>query len=216
MQEYGTVIGQEVGHLSGLVERILLFAATRDGRQTWVLEPLNPAEIVDALLAGTGGLIRAAQFTVEREVAADLPAIAGDRMAVLQCLENLVTNALKYGKQARWMSVRAARAPGGDGQDGVEISVIDRGIGIEPEDVGRIFEPFYRSRAAQLTQIHGTGLGLAVAKQIAEALGGALTVHSVPGQGSTFTLRLPRYEAAAPHLTSASAQLDRGPQTQMI
>jgi signal transduction histidine kinase len=200
MQEYGTVIGQETGRLSGLVERILRFAATRDGRQTYVLEPLIPGEIVDSVLAGTAGLIRAAQFTVERDVAPDLPAVVGDRLAVSQCLENLVTNALKYGKDARWIRLRAERARSADGgPDGVAISVSDRGIGIDSQDLGRIFEPFYRSRSVQIAQIHGTGLGLAVARQIAEALGGTLTVRSVPGEGSTFTLHLRQYDPLAPH-----------------
>ena len=118
-------------------------------------------------------------------------------MAVSQCLENLVTNALKYGKAARWIRLEATRAPRADGgPDDVNISVSDRGIGIEPADLTRIFEPFYRSRAAQVAQIHGTGLGLAVAKEIAEALGGALTVRSVRGEGSTFTLRLRPYMAS--------------------
>ena len=195
LREYGTVIGHEVGQLSGLVERILRFAATRDGRQAYVLEPLSPSEIVDTVLAGTSGLIRAAQFTVERDVAPHLPAVIGDRMAVSQCLENLVTNALKYGKEARWIRVRAALAPAANGgDDAVQISVSDRGIGVDPGDLTRIFEPFYRSPSVQVAQIHGTGLGLAVAKQIAEALGGSVTVHSAPGKGSTFTLQLWRYE----------------------
>lgn len=198
VREYGTVIGHEVGQLTGLVERILRFAAARDGRQAYVLEPLNPAEVVDTVLTVTGGLIRAAQFTVERDVAPDLPAVVGDRVAVSQCLENLVTNALKYGKDARWIRMSADLAPAADGaSSAVRISVSDRGMGIEPDDQARIFEPFYRSPSVQVAQIHGTGLGLAVAKQIAEALGGSLTVQSVPGAGSTFTLQLLSYEAVS-------------------
>jgi signal transduction histidine kinase len=112
-------------------------------------------------------------------------------MAVSQCLENLVTNALKYGQNARWLRLSATLAPEGAGDaNGVCISVTDRGMGIDPHDLPHIFEPFYRSRAVQVAQIHGTGLGLAVAKQIAEALGGSLTVVSRPGEGSTFTLHL--------------------------
>ena len=198
VQEYGTVIGYEVGQLTGLVERILRFAAARDGRQSYVLEPLSPAEIVDNVLTVTGGLIRAAQFTVERDVAPNLPAVVADRVAVSQCLENLVTNALKYGKDARWIRVSAFLAPDADHEPGaVCISVSDRGMGIDPGDQARIFEPFYRSPSVQMAQIHGTGLGLAVAKQIAEALRGSLNVESAPGKGSTFTLRLPRYEAGS-------------------
>lgn len=198
VREYGTVIGHEVGQLSGLVERILRFAAARDGRQAYVLEPLNPADVVDTVLTVTGGLIRAAQFTVERDVAPDLPAVVGDRVAVSQCLENLVTNALKYGKDARWIRLSAGLAPVAEGGPrAVRISVSDRGMGIAPDDQAHIFEPFYRSPSVQVAQIHGTGLGLAVAKQIAEAMGGSLTVQSVPGVGSTFTLQLLSYEAVS-------------------
>jgi signal transduction histidine kinase len=192
LQEYGAVIGHEVGQLSGLVERILTFASGRKNRQEYALEPLSPAEIVDAVLTGTNRLIRAAQFTVVREVAEGLPQVVGDRMAVSQCLENLVTNALKYGKDGRWMRLRADLAPSSNGRPGeVRISVSDRGIGIESQELPHIFEPFYRSRSVQAAQIHGTGLGLAVAKSIAEALGGSLTVTSRVGEGSTFTLHLP-------------------------
>jgi signal transduction histidine kinase len=193
LQEYGSVIGHEVAQLSGLVERILTFASARNSRKEYVLEPLSPVEIVDAVLTGTSRLIRAAQFTVVREVQEGLPPVVGDRMAVSQCLENLVTNALKYGRDTRWMRLGAVLAPGENGSgDQVRISVSDRGIGIDAHDLPHIFEPFYRSRAVQEAQIHGTGLGLAVAKSIAEALGGSLTVTSVIGEGSTFTLHLPR------------------------
>ena len=203
LREYGTVIGHEVGQLSGLVERILLFASTRDGRQKYVLEPLSPAAIVDSVLTGTGGLIRAAQFTVDCEVEPNLPAVIADRLAVSQCLENLVTNALKYGQEKRWIRLRAALARGSAGEPGaVEFSVTDGGMGIDADDLPHIFDPFYRSRSAQMAQIHGTGLGLAVAKQIAEALGGTLSVTSVSGQGSTFTLRLRRFDPAASELSA--------------
>ncbi len=152
LKEYGTVIGHEVGQLSGLVERILLFASTRDGRQKYVLEPLSPADIVDGVLTGTGGLIRAAQFTVERDVAAE-PAAgrSATAIAVSQCLENLVTNALKYGQEKRWIRLRAALVPDAGGEaDAVEISVSDGGMGIDADDLPHIFDPFYRSRSAQI------------------------------------------------------------------
>jgi signal transduction histidine kinase len=190
LQEYGTVIGNEVGQLSGLVERVLLFAATRDGQQRYVMQALRPSEIIDAVLASTEGLIRAAQFTVERDVQADLPAVTGDLMAVSQCVENLITNALKYAKDQRWIGIRARATDAGKGDRDVHISISDRGIGIDPDDLPHIFEPFYRSPSVRVAQIHGTGLGLALAKQVAESMGGALTVTSVPGHGSTFTLSL--------------------------
>jgi signal transduction histidine kinase len=198
LQEYGGIIAHQVGQLSGLVERVLLFAATRNGQQRYVIEPLAPARIVDTVLASTEGLIRAAHFTVERDIPAVLPSVAGDLMAVSQCVENLVTNALKYGKEQRWIGIRAFVAESDAGRPEVRISVSDRGMGIDPIDLPHIFEPFYRSASVRVAQIHGTGLGLALAAQIAHAMGGTLTVSSAPGQGSSFTLALQVFTASVP------------------
>jgi signal transduction histidine kinase len=199
VQEYGSVIGEQASRLSGLVERVLLFAATRDGQQRYVVESLPPAEVIDAALASAEGLIRAAQFTIERDVPADLPPIVGERMAVSQCVENLITNALKYSRDEHWIGIRARVVEEPRGERIVQISVSDRGIGIAAEDLFHIFDPFYRSPSVRRSQIHGTGLGLALAKQVAESMGGTLTVDSEPGRGSTFTLSLRCASASAAH-----------------
>ncbi|MGE3510686.1 MAG: sensor histidine kinase [Vicinamibacterales bacterium] len=197
LREYGEVIGHEVTQLSGLVERILRFAAIREGRQTYVLEPIAPAELIDAVLDSTAGLAQAATFTVERDVAPDLPHLNGDRVALGQCLENLVTNALKYGRDGRWLRVSAGAVPATDGGGAaVRITVTDRGPGLPPDEVARIFEPFYRTRDAHAAQIHGTGLGLALARQIAEDMGGSLVVESTVGRGASFVLTLPAVAAS--------------------
>jgi signal transduction histidine kinase len=73
----------------------------------------------------------------------------------------------------------------------VHIAVSDRGRGIDPDDLSRVFEPFYRGRHAVDQQIQGYGLGLSLVQRIAEAQGGRITVSSEPGQGSTFPLQLP-------------------------
>jgi signal transduction histidine kinase len=190
LQEYGAVIGEQANRLSGLVERVLLFAATRDGQQRPVMQSLLPSEIIDAALASTEGLVRAAQFTIERDVPTDLPPVIGERMAVSQCIENLITNALKYSRDERWIGIRAQRVNDGKGESHVHIEVTDRGIGIAREDLPHVFEPFYRSPSVRRSQIHGTGLGLALARQVAESMGGSLSVASRPGHGSTFTLSL--------------------------
>jgi signal transduction histidine kinase len=169
---------------------VLLFAATRDGQRRYVRQSLFPSEIVDTVLASTEGLIRAAQFTIERDVPAGLPPIVGDRMAVSQCIENLITNAIKYSRDERWIGIRARFVQSGNEERQVQISVSDRGIGIASEDLPHIFEPFYRSPSVRRSQIHGTGLGLALAKQVAESMGGTLTAVSERGRGSTFTLSL--------------------------
>ena len=78
------------------------------------------------------------------------------------------------------------------------MAVADRGLGIDPADRSRIFEPFYRSPAVVAAQIHGTGLGLALARSMAMLMGGRITVDSEPGRGSTFTLHLPVAPAPEP------------------
>ena len=191
LTQYGSVIGNHVRQLSALVEQILLFAATNHGQQRLTLRPLEVSRIVDATLSSTEGLIRAAQFTVERDVARDLPPVTGDLLALSQLLQNLITNALKYGREQRWLGVRATLVDQGLTGKEVQISISDRGMGISDTDLSRIFEPFYRSPSVTAAQIHGTGLGLALARRMAEAMKGQLTVTSEPGRGSTFTLHLP-------------------------
>jgi len=192
LTQYGSVIRNQARQLSGLVEQILLFAAAGQGRQRYDVRTLQVAEIIEAALASTREIIQAAQFTVERDIAANLPAVRGDLSALSQCLQNLITNAVKYGGDQPWLDIRASVAEGGgpSGQE-VRISVSDRGIGISAADMPHIFEPFYRSPSVAAAQVHGTGLGLPLAMSIARAMKGRISVTSQPGRGSTFTLHLP-------------------------
>lgn len=191
LSQYGTEIKNQAKHLMQLVEEILLFAATRDKRHHYNLRPLRVADVIEAALKDTAGLTESAGVTVEQEIAPNLPPVMGDLPALSHCLQNLITNAVKYGGDARWMRI-AAKASEQDGRlDYVQISVEDRGLGIGSSELRRIFEPFYRSRTVSAAQIHGTGLGLSLARDIAQAMGGSLTVTSEPGKGSCFTIYLP-------------------------
>jgi signal transduction histidine kinase len=190
LEQYGKAIEGQTRQLSRLVEEVLLFAATRDERHRYNVRPLEVPAIIDATLAATSDLIEAAQFTVERDVPASLPQVSGDLSALSQCLQNLITNALKYSGKQRWIGIRASVHDEGNDRE-IRISVSDRGMGIDPHDLPRVFEPFFRSSSVTDAQIHGTGLGLSLAKNIAEAMQGQLTVVSHPGRGTTFTLHLP-------------------------
>jgi signal transduction histidine kinase len=210
LEQYGSVIGAQARKLFEMVEQILLFAAIREGQQRYSLRPLEVPEILDAALSGTAGLIRTAGFHVEQEVEPNLPRIVGDLPALSQCVQNLVTNALKYGREQKWIGIQARLTEHGLTGKEVQISVSDRGIGIAPEELRHIFEPFYRSPSVTAAQIHGTGLGLPLAKSIVEAMKGQVTVKSAPGRGSTFTLHLPcvehsvrQVEAKAPEAVSS-------------
>jgi len=195
LAQYGSVIGNQARQLSGLVEQILLFAAAREGQQRYNSRLLNVSEIIEATLANAAGSLRAAQFTVEQDIEPGLPAVRGDLSALSQCLQNLMTNALKYSREEHWIGIRACLEEHGDRGREIQISVSDRGMGIASSDLPHIFEPFYRSPTVAAAQIHGTGLGLALARSIAEAMGGDLTVKSTLGQGSAFTLHLPCVKA---------------------
>jgi two-component system phosphate regulon sensor histidine kinase PhoR len=119
--------------------------------------------------------------------------VIGDGGAVARCLENLVSNAIKYGATGGWVRVSASSVNGRNRPE-VAITVEDHGMGVASSDLRRIFEPFYRGKAAQDSQIHGTGLGLSLARKLAHAMRGEILVESEPGKGSRFTLTLPAAE----------------------
>jgi signal transduction histidine kinase len=191
LAQYGLVIGGQARKLFEMVEQILLFAAIREGHQRYSLRPLKVEEIIDTALSNTTGLIQKARFKVEREIEPNLPQVVGDLSALSQCVQNLITNALKYGSEQRWIGIQTRLTERGLSGKEIQISISDRGIGIDSADLPHIFEPFYRSPLVAAAQIHGTGLGLPLAQSIAEAMKGHLTVKSAPGRGSTFTLHLP-------------------------
>jgi signal transduction histidine kinase len=172
------------------VEQVLLFAASQ-AQHRYGLAPVNIPAAIDAALEGTSAMVSAAGFTVERQVEASLPPVNADFNALVQSLQNLITNAVKYGGDSRWLRVSAGAVQEGGRASHVELSVEDRGIGIGKDEIKHIFEPFYRSPAVSEAGIHGTGLGLPLARTIVEAMGGRLTARSEPGKGSAFTIHLP-------------------------
>jgi two-component system sensor histidine kinase SenX3 len=196
LTKYGHAIKNQGQQLNQLVEQILLFAATRQNGDLYNFRPLQASEIVAAALLNTSGLIQSEQIIVEQHIEPNLPEVMGDLSAFSQCLQNLITNAVKYGGEQRWIGIRAILSEGGRGKE-IQISIEDRGLGIAPAELAHIFEPFYRSPAVTAAQIHGTGLGLPLAQSMAQAMGAKLTVISVPGQGSVFTLHVPVAHAGA-------------------
>jgi len=194
VKEYGVLIRNQGRRLAGMIEQILQFAAGQSRAASYELAPVSVPEAIGAVLASVSDLPEAAGFTVEREIDPGLPHVEADATALSRCLENLILNAFKYSTESRWVRIRAVRA---QGSPHVRISVEDRGVGIEAADLPHIFEPFYRGKAAQAALIHGAGLGLSLARDMAEGMGGRLEAESEPGRGSTFTLELRVAEAAA-------------------
>jgi signal transduction histidine kinase len=191
LRKYGAILQHQSRSMTRLVDEILLFASTEDQKNRYVLQPLQVSQIVDSIVSGTERIVHGAGFVLDRQIEPDLPPVIGDAAGISQCLENLIGNAVKYGGDRGRIALRAFSAPmeHGSGRE-VRISIADRGIGIDPSELPRIFDPFYRSPRVNAAQIHGTGLGLSLAKRIAEAMGGRLSVVSELSVGSTFTLHL--------------------------
>lgn len=200
--EHGAIITGQARQLIDLVKQILLFASTDRGSSHYSMRPLQVAEILQCVRKNVALIAEGAGFAIEEEVPEGLPLVLGDLSALSQCLQNLIVNAVKYSGKSRWIGISASAHKMTDDSIEVWIAVQDRGLGISRADLPLIFDEFYRSPRTVDAQIHGTGLGLAVAKRIAEAMGGRLSVTSEVGAGSTFTLHLP---AANNHLGTPTA-----------
>ncbi len=186
VQRYGALIADEAERLTGIVEQVLRFASSKAGHAIGEREPVAVHALIDEALAGAAAAIAESRCETEKRIDAELPPVLADPVALKHALQNLLTNAAKYGSEGGWIGVSA-----GGRDSAVEIRVADRGPGIPPDELGQIFDPFYRGRRAIEDQIHGTGLGLNLVKRIIEAHGGTVSVHSEPGKGAEFVLRIP-------------------------
>jgi signal transduction histidine kinase len=213
VRKYGETIQTEARRLAETVERVLQLAGIAAGRAAAAQTMVCPADLVSDSIRACKTEIDGAGFTVETDVPMDIPMVAGDVTALRSALQNLISNAVKYGGDARWIRI-AAKGSGTRDQGSaktITFSVEDHGLGIDAEDRKHIFEPFYRGREAVSQQIHGSGLGLNLVHRIAEAHGGRVSVSSEPGKGSVFSLTLPAVNevaqaSAVPATTEAVAR----------
>jgi signal transduction histidine kinase len=198
VERYGILIQQESGRLKDLVEQVLRFSGATAGRVIQNPEPLSIPRLIEETLESVKAVFQGAGCVLETHICPDLPLVMGDPMALKQALQNLLHNAAKYGAgDSRWVGVSASRT-GGEAQPAVEIRVADRGPGIPADEQPHLFEPFFRGRRALQDQIHGTGLGLNLAKKIVEAHGGSIQVKSAAMKGAEFIVRLPAAPAGEP------------------
>ena len=197
VKRYGTLVRNEGRRLADMVEQILGYAGIQKGRIP-TPQPVDVESIVDGALRASQQVLQAKSCQVDSEVAPGLPSVLGDAASLSHCIQNLLTNAAKYGGDAPQIRLRAEAVNGGSR---IRITVSDNGPGIEPADLRHIFEPFYRGRKAVDDQIHGTGLGLSLVKRIIEAHNGKVNVESTLGQGSRFTLEVPALSQEASHVS---------------
>jgi signal transduction histidine kinase len=190
---YGSVIYRQARQLMQLVEQVLLFASSRQSRLHLQVRPVELNSILERALenAGTHGC------KVERQIEPGLPLVLADPTALTQALQNIIANAVKYGAPDGCVGVHASRCASPSGEE-VSVSIEDHGIGISHEELPHIFDPFYRSPNVAGSNVHGTGLGLPLARSLVEAMGGSITVESEPGRGSSFTVHLRISDAQVP------------------
>lgn len=188
--QYGSMMIKQIRHLSHLVDQVLLFAPTSEKSTHTSVSAVDVAAILNDVVRDLAGMIEQHGVVMQTSVEENLPSVLADPMALYQSLQNLVTNAIKYGGQDRWVGIEAAVVKGKSHAGEVWITVRDHGLGIPQSELQHIFKPFYRSPMVAASNVHGTGLGLPITKSLIQAIGGKVTVASEVGKGSIFTLQL--------------------------
>jgi len=175
-------------HLLGLIDDILDLSKIEAGRMSVFLEDCDVPALLAEVAATTGSLTARNQNRFVLEVDPTVRTLATDQKKLRQMLYNLLSNASKFTQEGD-ITLRVARDPEDGGQ--VCFVVSDTGIGMTPEQLGRIFLEFTQAETSTSRNYGGTGLGLTLCQKFAQLLGGGIHVESQTGQGSTFTLRLP-------------------------
>ena len=179
-------IRASAGHLLGLIDEVLTYSRLEAGREQVSVHDVDVATVLEESVSLVRPMAAAKSLPLVIEPP-ELPlVIQTDLLKVRQILVNLLTNAVKFTD--RGTVTLGTRLAG----DAVVLFVKDSGIGIPASHLERVFEPFWQVEQSPSRRVGGTGLGLSVSRRLAALLGGELTVESVAGEGSTFSLRLPR------------------------
>src|SRR5258708_4178955 len=190
-------------HLQSLINDVLDVSQIEAGQMAVLKEEMNPKQVITEAANLARDLIESRGLGFSVVVSDDLPTVWLDRIRIRQVLLNLLSNAARFTDQGG--ITLSANAEG----EHLKIAVADTGIGIHESDLDRVFEEFHQLEASLSRRVGGSGLGLTLSKQFVELHGGRIRVESVPGQGSTFTIRLPLVQSPAlqhPQFSRESAQ----------
>jgi two-component system sensor histidine kinase SenX3 len=175
----------ESARLTELVNELIELSRLQDPGRPMDIEQIDVESVIDEAVDATRTSAQAKRIELERAPAVGVR-LQGDRVQLVTAMRNLLANAITYSPEDTRIGI------GVRVDDGlVEIGVSDQGIGIPLADQERVFERFYRVDPARSRETGGTGLGLSIVKHVAARHGGEVTLWSVEGSGSTFTLRLP-------------------------
>jgi signal transduction histidine kinase len=187
LRNYINIVYREAERLSELVEDLLSLARMDADELHLDVAPIVAGEVVEEVYATMAPLAsKERQVTLIRKVAPMLPLVLADRQRLVQVLLNLIRNAIAYTPQGGIVSIALERADA----DYLALVVADTGIGIPNDDLERIFERFYRTDTSRARTSGGFGLGLAIVRDLVNAMGGSITVESKVGEGSCFRVLL--------------------------
>jgi len=190
-RKYLSVVAAETDRLGSLVDDVLALARADADELRLDIRPVDVAIVIDQVCATLAPLARRERnLSLVHSSAAALPRAMADRDRLAQVVTNLVRNAVNHTLDGGIISVEAKLD-----HDRVAITVSDTGIGMDAEDLKRIFDRFYRTDQSRARDTGGSGLGLAIVRDLVTAMGGSVDVESVPGRGSVFSVWLAR-EAA--------------------
>jgi signal transduction histidine kinase/ActR/RegA family two-component response regulator len=196
-RHYVELAQRSAEQLQRLLEDILDLSRIEAGRLTIHPSPFSVRELVADTLAVVRSLAEQRRLRLDVEIAPTVPdGLMGDGHRIGQVLINLLTNAIKFTPQGG-VELRISAGDSFGEEMMVEFAVVDSGIGIDPRQQARIFEPFEQGDGSTTRLYGGSGLGLPISKRLAELMGGAITVESTPGVGSRFQMSLPCRPAPA-------------------
>lgn len=205
--EYHATITDEAERLSRLIDNVLELSRLDDRRRAFDRETGGLAETVRGAVEKLHAHAERAGFALSLDCAPMLPRVAYDRDAVTQIVFNLTDNALKYAREADSKRVVVGLAPTAEG-DGVALSVRDFGPGVPEDQLGRIFEPFYRIGDELTRTAAGTGIGLALVRDLARGMGGRVRAERPPGGGLAVVVTIPAEpDSAEPEAGARSGDL---------
>ncbi len=185
--EYAEDIQGAGRHLLKIINELLDLSRIEVGKIQLNEEEVIISDLIGACLRMERPRAEETGIEIKMDVSATLPAILVDQRLLTQVLLNLISNALKFTDRGGRILIAAYR----NGNGGVDLSVRDTGIGMNPQDVKRIGEPFMKVEAHHARKHEGVGLGLAISKRFVELHGGKLLVESTLGQGTTMVISLP-------------------------
>jgi two-component system phosphate regulon sensor histidine kinase PhoR len=180
------VIERNTKRLRELVGDLLQSAQMSDGRLAITRLPLDVSDLVVDAVEAIAPVARSASLELSLDVPEGGVVARVDGQRMRQVVDNLLSNAVKYTEPGGSVVVRLWQT-----ESTLDLSVADTGIGVAPEEVDRLFRPFFRGADATARQVPGAGLGLNIVRGIVEAHGGEIHVHTEPGRGSTFHVELP-------------------------